>query len=72
MKRVIQKLRKAFAISFVSILAFYDRNYNLLFNSKKCIKIVFCEEVFTYNDIIFDGKENFRCLGKRWYVLHEY
>jgi len=72
MKRLIQKLRKAFAIFFVSIRAFFDRNYNLLFNSRNCIKIDFYEDRFNYNDMIFDGKENFRCLGKRWYVLHEY
>lgn len=71
MKRLIRKLRKAFAIHIVSIRAFFDRNLNLLFNRKNCIKIDFYEDRFEYQDVIFDGKENFRCLGKRWYVLHE-
>ena len=71
MKELIRKLRKAFAIHIVSVSAFFDRNYNLLFNSKKCIKIYFYEERFQYQDVIFDGKESFRCLGKHWYVLHE-
>lgn len=54
----------------VSCRAFCDRNYNLLFNGKNCIKIQFYEEWFKYNDIITEGKNNLRCLGKGWYVRH--
>jgi len=50
------------------ILAFFDRNYNRLFNNKKCIKVNFHEDEFEYQDILFDGKEYFRYLGKGWLV----
>jgi len=56
----------------VSCRAFFDRNYNLLFNGKNCIKIVFYEEWFKYNDIVTEGQNNLRCLGKGWYVRHGY
>ena len=54
----------------VSCCAFFDRNYNLLFNGKNCIKIQFYEEWFKYNDIVTEGTNNLRCLGKGWYVRH--
>ena len=54
----------------VSCRAFFDRNYNLLFNGKNCIKIKFYEEWFKYNDIVTEGTNNLRCLGKCWYVRH--
>ena len=54
----------------VSCHAFFDRNYNLLFNGKNCIKIKLYEEWFKYNDMVKEGTNNLRCLGKGWYVRH--
>jgi hypothetical protein len=54
----------------VSCRAFFDRNYNLLFNGKNCIKIKFYEEWFKYNEMVAEGTNNLRCLGKGWYVRH--
>jgi len=71
MKTLIQKIRKAFAIFFVSIRAFFDRNWHLLFNKEKCVKIFFQDNWFRYNDIVNDGTNDLRCLGKGWYKLHE-
>jgi hypothetical protein len=33
----------------IGLRAFFDRNYNLLFNRQNCIKIKFYEELFDYN-----------------------
>lgn len=65
-KELMQRLRQY----AVSCRAFFDRNYNLLFNGKNCIKIQFYEEWFKYNDIVTEGTNNLRCLGKGWYVRH--
>jgi len=64
-------IRKAFDIHIVSIHAFFDRNWNLLFNGKNCIKIEINEDIFEYQDVLFYDKKNLRYLGKSWYVLHE-
>ena len=50
--------------------AFFDRNYNVLFNSKNCIKIQLYDKWFIYNDIVTTGKNYLRYLGKDWYVMH--
>lgn len=74
MLKKVQKLIKALMSRLrqyaVSCRAFFDRNYNLLFNVKNCIKIQFYEEWFKYNDIVTEGTNNLRCLGKGWYVRH--
>ena len=54
------------------ILSCLDRNYNLNFNSRKCIKIYFGKPTYDYNDIIVstsDGKTAYRCLGKGWFKI---
>lgn len=53
-----------------TLFAWVDRNYNLLFYPEKCIKITFAADLFKYNDIIYDGKKNYRCLNKQWYIEH--
>ena len=70
MKSLIKTLKQAWYKYLVSCRAFFDRNYNLLFNSKNCVKIQFYEEWFKYNDIVTEGKNNLRCLGKGWSVRH--
>lgn len=52
---------------------FLDRTYNRTFNTRNCIKIKFYTDgsLFEYNDIITtepSGKEQYRCLGKSWFV----
>jgi len=47
---------------------FFDRNYNLLFNRKQCLKLNLrlgwkCE----YNSIIDNDYCKFRYLGKNWW-----
>ena len=56
MKSLIKTLKQAWYKYLVSCRAFFDRNYNLLFNSKNCVKIQFYEEWFKYNDIVTEGK----------------
>ena len=51
-----------------NLISFFDRNYNLLFKKKSCVKLFFADEIFKYNDILFDGKRHMRCLGKQWYI----
>jgi hypothetical protein len=47
---------------------YIDRNWNLLFHRKKCVKITFWSELFEYNKILKTPiGESFRCLGNNWY-----
>lgn len=57
-------LRKYYTL----FIAFFDRNCNLLFNGRNCIKIAFYQDWFKYNDIVTEGLNDFRCLGNGWYV----
>lgn len=52
-----------------NILAFFDRNFNLLFRGHRCVKIIFYGNFFRYNDIIVNEKGQLRCLGKSWYLM---
>lgn len=53
------------------ILAFIDRNYNLLFRRSTCIKIAFMRHRFKYKDIVKTASGYYlRCLGNGWYQKH--
>lgn len=53
---------------YLRVVAFIDRNYNLLFNRRECIRLNFKGEYsFTYNMIICDGATYARCLGNGWF-----
>ena len=71
MRKFWKRIRKAFAIFCVSIRAFFDRSWQLLFNKEKCVKIYFQDNWFRYNDIVNDGTNDLRCLGNGWYKRHE-
>lgn len=53
----------------IPIISFFDRNYNLLFNGKKCVKTRFYSGFFEYNDIVsaINGQHKLRSLGRGWY-----
>jgi len=54
----------------INIIAFIDRNYNLLFHKNKVIKIVFESLKPSYNDVLstYEGI-NVRCLGKNLFKI---
>ena len=57
-------------ISNINWKSFFDRNYHLLFNKKKCFKLYFKYNVFKYNDIVLTAEnQKARCLSKDWYKL---
>lgn len=58
----------------ISIISFFDRNFNLIFNSEKCVNIKFDISYFEYNDVITCTAlsknhefKHLRCLGKNWF-----
>lgn len=60
----------------IAVKAFFDRNYNILFNRSKCVKIKhLCNNSvpYTYGSIVSleDGRE-LKCLGNFWFVEREY
>lgn len=60
MTRLTQKI--------IDFIAFFDRNFNLLFCRNSCFTIeLLSGDSFYYNDIINDGTKRFRCLGKNQY-----
>ena len=50
------------------IIAYIDRNYNLIFNKSKCISMTINWD-FNYNDIVNNGTSEMRYLGNGWYKL---
>jgi len=60
--------------SWMSQWAWLDRNMNLRFNKKNCIRISFPEEFYIYGDLVTrpgatnTKKEAFRYLGNSVYV----
>lgn len=52
----------------IKFIAFFDRNYNRLFHRKKLVKIeIHGGSFFLYNDIVLDGENSYRYLGKDLY-----
>lgn len=52
----------------IKFIAFFDRNYNILFCQEKLVKIETHDgSFFLHNDIISDGKTRYRYLGKDLY-----
>lgn len=55
-------------LKIINMKEYIDRNWNLLFHRKKCVKITFWSELFGYNEILKTPiGESFRCLGNNWY-----
>lgn len=51
---------------------FFDRNYNLIFHRKKCIRIIMSVNWYKYNDVIhYIPNHKLRHLGKNWYKILE-
>lgn len=56
----------------LTLISFFDRNVNLLFRKKKCMKIIFNDNRFQYNDILTThDKIMVRSLGKGWYIIYK-
>lgn len=52
----------------IDFIAFFDRNFNLLFCVENCVKIeIYNGSFFYYNDTVNFKGEEFRCLGKNRY-----
>ena len=57
----------------LKLVSWIDRTYNRVFHKRNCIRIVFAEKVYGYNDIVINGggKMYLRCMGKNWYKIVE-
>jgi hypothetical protein len=53
-------------------VAFFVRNYNLIFNRENCMKIKLNGDNFEYGEIILDTSgSSVKYLGANWYVVHK-
>ena len=53
----------------INVIAFFDRNYNLIFNKKRCLQLFFGQHWYEYNDCVSTFRGNLRCLGNSWYII---
>lgn len=53
-----------------AIISFFDRQYNLLFHRKNCIKLNLRPQSWIkYSDTLTNETHKFRCLDKGWYLM---
>ena len=55
-------------INKMRIIEFIDRNYNIMFNKKRCM-FLHTKYPIEYNDIVTYGFTNFRSLGNNWFKI---
>lgn len=63
---------KEFIIVILDIIAeFIDRNYQLMFNRRNCVRLIFGnDQHFGYNNVITNiAGQKLRCLGNRYFVI---
>lgn len=53
------------------IAAFFDRNWNRLFQPDKCFKLILYNDFFSWNDILSTDEQDLRCMGNGWYKIQD-